>query len=169
MQGRTCQIGCAWGWGTSAWPAWLSLLVGWCCPGRWCGRDGGPGCPLIPSCIISGPVSSFLQVPSPSVAQHLYQVHIMHVHLSIYTPPPQRSTQPWVKAAMCQDVMQQVSGSSLTGNMLMSQASVSGSGQRFSASPMRLWHSPCQCTPLGCNLVSRVSACWLTELGFRHT
>ena len=64
-------------------------------------------------------------------------------------PPPKRSTQPWVKAAMCQDVMQQVSGSSLTGNMLMSQAFVSGSGQRFSASPMRLWHLPCQHTPLG--------------------
>ena len=30
---------------------------------------------------------------------------------------------------------------------------------------MRLWHSPCQRTPLGCNLVSHVSTCWLTGLG----
>ena len=30
---------------------------------------------------------------------------------------------------------------------------------------MRLWHLPCQRTPLGCNLVSHVSACWLTGLG----
>ena len=33
-------------------------------------------------------------------------------------------------AAMCQDVTQQVMGSSLSGNMLICQASVSGSGQR---------------------------------------
>ena len=66
---------------------------------------------------------------------------------------------------MCQDVTQQVTGSSLSGNMLNFQASVSGNGQRFSASQMRLWHSPCQRTPLGCNLVSHVSACWLTGLG----
>ncbi len=26
-----------------------------------------------------------------------------------------------------------------------------------------------QYTPLGCNLVSRDGACWLTGLGFRHT
>ena len=52
---------------------------------------------------------------------------------------------------ICQDVTQQVTGSSLSGNMLIFQASVSGSGQRFSASQMRLWHSPCQRTPLGCN------------------
>ncbi len=64
---------------------------------------------------------------------------------------PQRSTQPLVSAAMCQDVTQQVTGSSLRGNMLISQASVSGSGQRFSTSQLRLWHSPCQRTPLGCN------------------
>ena len=37
--------------------------------------------------------------------------------------------------------------------MLNFQASVSGNGQRFSASQMRLWHSPCQRTPLGCNLL----------------
>ena len=49
--------------------------------------------------------------------------------------------------------------------MLNFQASVSGNGQRFSVSQMRLWHSPCQHTPLGCNLVSHVSACWLTGLG----
>ena len=30
---------------------------------------------------------------------------------------------------------------------------------------MRLWHPPCQRTPLGCNPVSHVSACWLTGLG----
>ena len=34
-----------------------------------------------------------------------------------------------------------------------------------SASQMRLWHLPCQCTPAGCNPVSHVSACWLTGLG----
>ena len=34
-----------------------------------------------------------------------------------------------------------------------------------SASQMRLWHLPCQCTPAGCNPVSYVSACWLTGLG----
>ena len=62
-------------------------------------------------------------------------------------------------------VCQQVTGSSLSGNMLKFQASVSGNGQRFSASQMRLWHSPCQRTPLGCNPVSHVSACWLTGLG----
>ena len=38
-------------------------------------------------------------------------------------------------------------------------------GTGFSASQMRLWHSPCQRTPLGCNPVSHVSACWLTGLG----
>ena len=27
----------------------------------------------------------------------------------------------------------------------------------------------CQHTPLGCNLVSHVGACWLTGLGFVHT
>ena len=63
------------------------------------------------------------------------------------------------------DVTQQVTGSSLSGNMLNFQASMSGNGQRFSASQMRLWHSPCQRTPLGCNLVSLVSACRLTGLG----
>ncbi|KAA6425542.1 MAG: hypothetical protein FRX49_04439 [Trebouxia sp. A1-2] len=41
-------------------------------------------------------------------------------------------------AAMCQDVTQQVMGSSLSGDMLISQASMSGSGQRFSASQMPL-------------------------------
>ena len=46
---------------------------------------------------------------------------------------------------------QSIAGSSLSGNMLISQASVSGSGQRFSASQLHLWHSPCQRTPLGCN------------------
>ena len=66
---------------------------------------------------------------------------------------------------MCQDVMQQVTGSSLSGDMLNFQASVPGNGQRFSASQRRLWHSPCQRTPLGCSLVSHVSACWLTGLG----
>ena len=30
---------------------------------------------------------------------------------------------------------------------------------------MRLWHLPCQRTPIECNLVSHVSACWLTGLG----
>jgi len=49
------------------------------------------------------------------------------------------------------DVTQQVMGSSLSGNMLISQAAVSGSGQGFSASQLRLWHSPCQRKPLGCN------------------
>ena len=46
--------------------------------------------------------------------------------------------------------------------MLVFQASVSGSGQRFSASQMRLWHT------FWVQLVSRDSACWLTGLGFRH-
>ena len=36
------------------------------------------------------------------------------------------------------------------------------SGERFSASHMRLWHSPCQHTPLGCNLCP-VSACRLLQ------
>ncbi len=33
---------------------------------------------------------------------------------------------------------------------------LSDSGQRFFASQMRLWHSPCQRTPLGCHVVSHV-------------
>ena len=68
-----------------------------------------------------------------------------HTHLA-----PQRSTQPLVYAAECQAVIRQVTGSWLSGNMLIFQASVSVSGKRFSASYMRLWHSPCQRTPLGC-------------------
>ena len=36
-------------------------------------------------------------------------------------------------------------------------------------SQMCLWHSPCQSTPLGVQLVSHVSACWLIGLEFRHT
>jgi len=70
---------------------------------------------------------------------------------------------------MCQDVTQQVTGSSLSGNMLISQASVSGSGQRYFClviAPMALAlsaHTP------WVQLVSHVSACWLTGLGFRHT
>ena len=56
-------------------------------------------------------------------------------------------------------------GSSLSGNMLIFQASVSGNGQRFSVLQMRLWHSPCQRTPFGCSPVPHVSACWLTGLG----
>ncbi len=59
---------------------------------------------------------------------------------------------------MRQDVTQQVTGSSLSGDMLITQASVSGSGQRFSPLQMCLWHSPCQRTPLVCNVVSHVSA-----------
>ena len=50
--------------------------------------------------------------------------------------------------------MQQVTGSSLSGNMLNFQASVLGNGQRFSALQMRLWHSPGQRTPLGYNSVA---------------
>ena len=52
-----------------------------------------------------------------------------------------------------------------TYHVLSFQASVSGNGQRFSASQMRLWHLPCQRTPLGCNPVSHVGARWLTGLG----
>ena len=70
---------------------------------------------------------------------------------------------------MCQDVTQQVTGSSLGGNMLIFQASVSGSGQRFfclasaSMALALLANTPCV------QLVSHVSACCLTGLGFRHT
>ena len=65
----------------------------------------------------------------------------------------------------CDAVGSSLTGSSLSGNMLNFQASVSGNGQRFSALQMRLWHLLCQRTPLGCNLVSHVCACWLTGLG----
>ena len=62
-----------------------------------------------------------------------------------------------------------LSGSSLGGNMLIFQASVSGSGQRFfclANASMALAlsaHTP------WVQLVSHVSACWLTGLRFRHT
>ncbi len=52
---------------------------------------------------------------------------------------------------MCQDVMQQGTGSSLGGNMLIFQASVSGSGQRFSAS---YGTRPVSAHPLGAISVS---------------
>ena len=44
---------------------------------------------------------------------------------------PPRSTQPLVYAAECQAVIRQVTRSSLSGNMLIFQASVSGSGRSF--------------------------------------
>jgi hypothetical protein len=34
--------------------------------------------------------------------------------------------------------------------------------------PIRSWHVPCQCTPLGCNLVSNVSGCG-GAIEFGHT
>ena len=72
-------------------------------------------------------------------------------HAAKVLMPPQRSTQPLVYAAECQAVVRQVMGSSLSGNMLIFQASVLGSGKGFSALCMCLWHLPCQRTPLGCN------------------
>ena len=104
-----------------------------------------------------------VRVPDFAVENMLLLCYLSCMLLARWSP--QRSTQPLIYAAMSQDVTQQVTGSSLSGNMLNFQASVSGNGQRFSASQMRLWHSPCQRTPLGCNLVSHVSACWLTGLG----
>ena len=65
---------------------------------------------------------------------------------------------------MCQD---EAMGLSLSGSMLIAQASVLGSGHKFSASQMHLWLLPCQRTFLGCNSVSHVSACRLTGLGYR--
>ncbi len=73
---------------------------------------------------------------------------------------------------MCQDVTQQVTGSSLGGNMLIFQASVSGSGHPwvevfcFANASMALAlsaHTP------WVQLVSHDSAGWLTGPGFRHT
>ena len=70
---------------------------------------------------------------------------------------------------MCQDVTQQVMGSSLGGNMLIFQASVSGKGQRFfclANASMALAlsaHTP------WVQIVSHDRAYWLAGLGFRHT
>ena len=64
--------------------------------------------------------------------------------------------------AMCAGIKY---GCTITSNLLRIEAESSINGQRFSAAQVRLWHSPCQRTPLGCNPVSHVSAFWLTGLG----
>ena len=70
---------------------------------------------------------------------------------------------------MCQDVTQQVTGSSISGNMLMFQASVSGSGQRFLCLTIASMALALSAHTPWVQLVSHVSTCWLTGLGFRHT
>ena len=70
---------------------------------------------------------------------------------------------------MCQDVTQQVTGSSLSGNMLIFQASVSGSGLRFLClANVSMAFALSAHTPW-VQIVSHVGTCWLTGLGLRHT
>ena len=66
---------------------------------------------------------------------------------------PQRFIEPWVQAVWCQALTQQVTGSSLSGNVLIFQACV-GYRKKVFGLGKRLWHSPCQRTPLGCTSVS---------------
>ncbi len=69
---------------------------------------------------------------------------------------------------MCQDVTQQVTGSSLSGNMLIFRlpCRVVGRGFCLAIASMALALSA---HTLWVQLVSHVSACWLTGLGFRLT